>query len=169
MALSEGRRQAILKLVGQGSGDLEQDERFALDAEKPHLRELHRAREDFLRACTSPEELDFFAANWGRDGREKPIHALVANPHADAGTLLRLFWYSDPEYYYSQYRSAAEAEAGTDRDIVTTLEAVERRITQSEYRTAAVPFDPTGHVTMSDRRPEFARPIPEVLYRPIPG
>jgi hypothetical protein len=169
MALSEQRQQEIIGLVGQGSGDLELDEQFALDEEKPHLRKLHRERADFLRTCTSAEELDFFAANWARDGREKPIHALIENPHADAGTLLRLYWYSDPEYYYSQYRSASEAEAGTDRDILMTLEGIERRITRSEYKTASVPFDPTGHVTMSDRRSEFARPIPEVMYRPITG
>src|SRR5512145_448987 len=122
MALSEKRQQEIMALVGEGSGDLEEDEQFALDEEKPHLRKLHRERADFLRTCTSAEELDFFAANWARDGREKPIHALVDNPHTDAGTLLRLFWYSDPEYFYSEYGSAAEVDDGTERDIFTTLE-----------------------------------------------
>jgi hypothetical protein len=100
MALSEKRQQEIIRLVGQGSGDLERDEKLALDEqEKRHLQEIHRAREDFLRTCTSAEELDFFAANWARDGREKPVHALIENPHVDAGTLLRLYWYSDPEYF----------------------------------------------------------------------
>ena len=122
-----------------------------------------------MRTCASAEELDFFAANWARDGREKPIHALVENPHTDAGTLLRLYWYSDPEYFYSEYASAAEADDATERDIFTTLERIERRMTRSEYRTASVPFDPTGHVTMSDRRSEFARPIPGIMYRSIPG
>jgi hypothetical protein len=169
MALSQKRQQEILRLVGEGSGDLEQDQRFALDEEKPRLRELHRERAEFLRTCTSAEELDFFAANWDRDGREKPIHALVDNPHTDAGTLLRLYWYSDPEYFYAEYASAAEADGVTQRDILATLERIERRIIRSEYKTASVPFDPQGHVTMPDRSSEFARPIPEVMYRPIPG
>jgi hypothetical protein len=34
MALSEKRQQEIISLVGQGSGDLELDEQFALDEEK---------------------------------------------------------------------------------------------------------------------------------------
>jgi hypothetical protein len=169
MALSEERQQEILRLVVQGSGDLEQDERFALDEEKPHLRKLHQERVDFLRTCTSAEELDFFAENWARDGREKPIHALIENPHVDAGTLLRVYWYSDPEYYYSGCRSASDLDNDTDRDIFTTLERIERRITGSEYNTASVPFDPRNHVTMRDQYSEFARPIPEVMFRPITG
>src|SRR5262249_10277980 len=124
---------------------------------------------DFLRTCTSAEELDFFAENWTRDGREEPIHDLIENPHVDAGTLLRLYWYSDPEYYYLRHRSASELDDGPDRDVFTTLERIERRMTRSEYKTASVPFDPTEHITMSDRRSEFARPIPEVMYQPITG
>jgi hypothetical protein len=169
MALSEKRQQEIIKLVGQGSGDLERDEQFALDEEKPHLRKLHRERADFLRTCTSAEELDFFAENWARDGREKPIHALIENPHVDAGTLLRLFWYSDPEFFYESARSASEIANAGERDIFFTLETIERKITQSEYKTANIPFDPSRHVTMSDSGEELARPIPEVMYKPITG
>lgn len=169
MALSEQRQQEIMKLVGQGSGDLERDEQFALDEEKPLLRKLHRERTDFLRTCTSAEELDFFAENWARDGREKPIHALIENPHVDAGTLLRLFWYSDPEFFYESARSSSEIADAGERDIFFTLETIERRITQSEYKTASIPFDPRRHVTMADSGEELARPIPEVMYRPITG
>ncbi|HYH65544.1 MAG TPA: DUF4274 domain-containing protein [Urbifossiella sp.] len=168
MALPENRQQEIMRLVGEGSGDPEVDDKHALDEhEKRRLRELHRERADFLRTCASPEELDFFAAHWARDGREKPIHALVENPHTDAGTLLRVYWYSDPEYFCSEYGSAADADDATERDIMTTLERIERRMTGAEYKTASVPFDPKGHITMPGRGSEFARPIPEVMYRPI--
>lgn len=167
MSLSEKRQQEIMRFVGEGSGDLERDEALALDEERPHLRKLHRERADFLRTCTRAEELDFFAANWDRDGREKPIHALIENPHVDAGTLLRLYWYSDPEFYYLKYRSASELDAPTDRDIFLILERIEHRLIRSEYKTASIPFDPKRHITMSGRRSEFARPIPEALYRPI--
>jgi Domain of unknown function (DUF4274) len=93
---------------------------------------------------------------------------LIKNPHADAGTLLRLFWYADPEYYYSQYRSAAELD-GFERDVFTSLLRIEGRTTKSEYETAAIPFDPKAHISMWDRRSEFARKIPEFMYQPIPG
>ncbi len=170
MALSEKRQQEIIRLVGEGSGDLERDEKLARDEQqKRRLQELHRAREDFLRTCTSAEELDFFAANWARDGREKPIHMLIENPHVDAGTLLRLYWYSDPEYFYSEYGSDDEVDDPTERDIFTTLERIEHRMTRGEYKTASVPFDPQGHITMPDRASEFTKPIPEAMYRPITG
>jgi hypothetical protein len=170
MALTEKRQQELIRLVGEGSGDPELDDKHALDEqEKRRLQDLNRERADFLRTCTSAEELDFFAAHWARDGREKPIHALVDNPHTDAGTLLRVYWYSDPECFYSEYGSVADADDATERDIMTTLERIERRITGSEYKTASVRFDPAGHVTMADRRSQFARPIPEVMYRPITG
>jgi hypothetical protein len=170
MALSAKRQQEIMRLVGEGSGDLQRDLMLALDEqEKQHLRKLHRELTDFLSTCTSAEELDFFAENWARDGREKPIHALIENPHVDAGTLLRLYWYSDPEYYYSEYRSASEPDSLSDRDVFTTLERIERRMTRSEFKTASVPFDPKGHITMPDGRSEFLRPIPEVMYQPITG
>jgi hypothetical protein len=71
MALSEKRQQEIMRLVDEGSGDLELDGKLALDKEKPRLRQLHHERADFLRTCTSPEELDFFDANWERVGRSR--------------------------------------------------------------------------------------------------
>lgn len=169
MALSDKRQQEIMRLVYEGGEELTEAMALGKQETERHLEGIHQEIADFLRTCTSAEELDFFAEHWARDGREKPIHALVENPHADAGTLLRLYWYSDPEYFYSEYGSAAEADDATERDICSTLERIERRITRSEYKTASIPFDPKGHVTMSDRRSEFARPIPEVMYRPITG
>jgi hypothetical protein len=80
-----------------------------------------------------------------------------------------LYWYSDPEYFYSEYGSADETDDATERDIFTTLERIECRITTSEYKTASIPFNPKGHITMLDRGSEFARPIPDVMYRPITG
>ena len=59
------------------------------------------------------------------------------------------------------------AEADLQGLRTRTLERIERRITSSEYKTAAVPFDPKNHVTMRDRRSEFARPIPEIMYQAI--
>lgn len=169
MALSEQRRQEIMRLVYEGSEELTAAMELGERETARHLENIRREIADFLRTCTSAEELDFFAANWTRDGREGPIHELIENPHVDAGTLLRLYWYSDPEYYYSSYRSASELGDGSERDVFTTLERIERRMTRSEYKTASVPFDPTGHITMPDRRAGFARPIPEVMYRPITG
>jgi uncharacterized protein DUF4274 len=169
MPLSEKRKQELMRLVHEGGDELTQAiERGEKETEK-HLQKMGREISDFLKTCTDKEELDFFAENWSRDGREKPIHQLVQNPHVDAGTLLRLFWLSDPEYFYESARSASEMEVGSERDIFITLEIIERRITQSEYKTASIPFDPKRWITMRDEHAEFARRIPEIMLRPIAG
>ena len=171
MALSEKRQQEIMRLVHEGGDELTQAIALGKKETEKHLQEIHREIADFLKTCTNKDELDFFAENWSRDGREKPIHQLIENPHVDAGTLLRVFWLSDPEYFYETTRSASEIADEGERDIFTTLEIIERRITQSEYKTASIPFDPKNWITqtMRDRRSEFARPIPEVMFQPITG
>ena len=49
--------------------------------------------------------------------------------------------------------------------------AVIRSKRKSEYKTASIPFDPKNWITqtMRDRRSEFERPIPEVMFQPITG
>jgi hypothetical protein len=169
MALSEKRQQEILRLTYEGGDELTQAISQGEKATEEHLRKIRREIATFLQTCDNKEELDFFAENWARDGREGPIHELIKNPHVDAGTLLRVFWYSDPEFYYQHDRSASELEEGTDRDVFITLEAIEQRIVSSDYQTASIPFDPRNHITMRDRHAEFARPIPEIMLRPITG
>jgi hypothetical protein len=169
MTLSEKRQKEILRLAREGGNELSEAISLGEEEAARHLRKIRREIADFLESCSNKDELDFFAENWSRDGNEKLIHSLIKNPHADAGTLLRIYWYSDPEFYYGDYRSAAELEEGFDRDVFATLLAIERRITQSEYKTASIPFDPKNHVTMWDQRLEFARPIPDVMYQPIVG
>jgi len=169
MPLSEKRQEEIMRLVHEGGDELTAAiARGKIETDK-HLEKIHREIADFLKTCTNPEELDFFAENWARDGREKPIHQLIANPHVDAGTLLRVFWLSDPEYFYETTCSASEIDDESERDIFVTLETIERRITQSEYKTASIRFDPKVWITMRDPRAEFARPIPEVMFQPITG
>jgi hypothetical protein len=158
-----------MRLVHEGGDELTQAIALGEKETEKHLQGIRREIADFLKTCTSKEELDFFAENWTRDGREKPIHQLIENPHVDAGTLLRVFWLSDPEYFYESARSASEIANEGERDIFVTLETIERRLTQSEYKTASIPFDPKNWITMWDRRSEFARPIPEVMYQPITG
>jgi hypothetical protein len=169
MPLSEKRRQEITRLIYEGAEELTEAMSLGEQETKRHLERIHAEITAFLATSTSPEELDFFAENWTRDGREKPIHQLIENPHVDAGTLLRLYWCSDPEYYYSSYRSASEVEHASDREVFQTLERIEHRITRSEYRTASIPFDPAPHVTMPEGLPNSARRIPGVMYRPISG
>jgi len=169
MPLPEKRQKEIMRLVHEGGDELTQAIDLGEKEAEKHLEKIGREIADFLKTCTIKEELDLFAENWTRDGREKPIHQLIENPHVDAGTLLRVFWLSDPEYFYISTRSASEIDVEYERDIFTTLETIERRITQSEYKTASIPFDPTNWITMWDRRAEFARPIPEVMYQPITG
>ena len=171
MALSEARQNEILRLTYEGGDELTQAISLGEKETEKHLQKIHGEIADFLKTCTNPEELDFFAENWGRDGGEKPIHQLIENPYVDAGTLLRVFWLSDPEYFYVSTRSASEIDIDYERDVFITLEIIERRITQSEYKTASIPFDPKPWITqtMRDRRSEFARPVPEVMFQPITG
>ena len=169
MPLSKKRQEEILRLTYEGGAELTEAISRGKKETAKHLRKIRREITEFLKNCTDKQELDFFAANWNRDGNEKPIHQLIKNPHVDAGTLLRVYWYSDPEYYYAAHRSASELDEGFERDVFTTLQRIERRITKSEYKTASIPFDPKNHITMWDRRPEFARQIPEIMYQPITG
>src|SRR5688572_31237994 len=116
MALSEKRQQEILSLVGQGSGGVW----------RPGTgRKVRARRGEAASSGTAPGACRLLAdlhqrrgtrllrreLGAGRPGEADP--RLIENPHVDAGTLLRLFWYSDPEYYYSQYRSTSETDDGT--------------------------------------------------------
>ena len=137
MALSGKRQKEILRLTYEGGDELTQAMALGEKETAEHLQKIRREIAAFLQTCTNPEELDFFAENWARDGREGPIHELIENPHVDAGTLLRVFWLSDPEYFYETTRAASEIDNEGERDIFTTLEIIERRMTQSEYKTAS--------------------------------
>ena len=172
MALSEKRQQEILSLIGQGSGGVW----------LPGTGRKARARRgEAASSETAPGACRLLAdlhqrrgtrllrreLGAGRPGEADP--RLIENPHVDAGTLLRLFWYSDPEFFYESARSAAEVADAGERDIFLTLETIERKITHSEYKTASIPFDPRRHVTMANSGEELARPIPAVMYKPITG
>jgi hypothetical protein len=169
MPLPEKRQQEIMRLVKEGGDELTKAIALGDEAGDKFREKMHREIAEFMKTCTDKDELDFFAENWGRDGGEKPLHQLVENPHVDAGTLLRVFWLSDPEYFYEGARSASEMDIDYERDVFITLENIERRITQSEYKTASIPFDPKRWITMRDQHAEFARPIPEVMLQPITG
>lgn len=169
MALSKKRQQEIMRLVAEGGEELTEAMSRSKKETDRHLRQIRREITCFLKACQDKEELDFFAQNWNRDGNEKPIHHLIKNPYVDAGTLLRVFWYSDPEYYYLSHRFISEVPKGFDRDVFTTLIRIERRIVKSEFKTASIPCDPATWISMEDRRSEFARQIPDVMYQPITG
>lgn len=81
--------------------------------------------------------------------------------------MLMLFWLGSAEDYYYQYSTIKEIDWKHDREIYRLLRQVERRIVKSDYATARIFFDPAPYITMSDRKDEFARAIPDVLYRPI--
>lgn len=169
MALSKKRQNEIMRLVYEGGDELTAAIELGEKATAKHLRAIHREISAFLKTCEDKDELDVFAANWHRDGREKPIHQLIKNLNVDAGTLLRVYWLSCPEDYYLFHSSASEAEEGFERDVFNTLVRIERRIVKSEYKTAVIPFDPTDHVSMPERHAEFARQIPEIMFQPITG
>lgn len=181
MAMTKKRQTEILWLASEGG-----DERGAVMKEAEALfatksykagqalfdkfqRKVDQQIDRFITSCKDPKELHFFFRNWNWDGKVKPLLKLIKNPHVDAGTLLHIYWYGCPEDYYLFHRSASELDAGYERDTYTILRRVERRMVTGDYKTASIPFDPTNRISMWDRREEFARQIPDIMYQPITG
>ena len=169
MAISKRRKNEILRLTLQGGDELSQAIETGHSAYLKHMRKINQEINTFLDECKDKHELDFFAENWNWDGEVKPILRLIKNPHVDAGTLLRMYWYACPEDYYYFHSSANELDAGFERNVFTAIRRIERRITKGDYKTATIPFDPAPHVSMSERYEEFARTIPDVMFEPITG
>ena len=179
--LSKRRRKEIIRLTDEGGDELtaaiEQGE--ALMRKKSRkagealidkfLRQMDREIKEFLRTTTNKDELQYFAENCHWESNTRPLLELVKNPHIDAGTLLQMYWYGCPEDYYLFHKSASEIKSEFERYVFRVLRHIERRIVKSEYKTASIPFDPTGRISMWDRRDEFARQIPDVMYQPISG
>ena len=135
--------------------------------EKSTPPEIFEAQPDFLKTTTDKHELHFFAENWHWEANTRPMLELVKNPHVDAGTLVQIFWHGSAEDFYLFHKSASEIESEYERYIFRVLRHIERRIVKAEYKTALIPFDPSNHISMWDRRDEFARPIPDVMYQPV--
>jgi hypothetical protein len=133
------------------------------------LRQMDREIKEFLRTTTNKDELQYFAENVHWDANTRPLLELVKNPHVDAGTLLQLYWYGCPEDYYLFHSTASEIESDFERYVFRVLRHIERRMVKSEYKTASIPFDPTDRISMWERRDEFARQIPDIMYQPISG
>ncbi len=181
MRLSKRRREEVMRMVYLG-GD-ERTEVFergeALMKEKSwkagqalidkYDRKIRREVNQYLKTTTNKNELQYFVDNWNWDGGEEAMLAVAKNPHADAGTLLQVYWYSCPEDYCLYHSSLSELSDETEKNIFRIQRHIERRFLKKDYKTASFPFDPTRHVSMEDRRDDFARPIPEVMYRPIAG
>lgn len=169
MAISKRRQQEIIDLAIPGVPPGTPEHLWNDDnALKPLIQAANRKRKAWLESATDPHELDLFAQNWHWDGGGgKPLQYLVANSHCDAGTMLMLFWLGSAEDYYFQYRTIKEVDWEHDREIYRLLRQIERKIVKSDYATAKIYFDPAPYVTMPDRKGEFARAIPDVLYEPI--
>lgn len=171
MAISKKRRQEIIDLAIPGVPPGTPEELWNDDdALAPLIRAADRQRNKWLDSATDANELHLFAENWHWDGGGgKPLQRLVANSHCDAGTMLMLFWLGSAEDYYFQYRTIGEIDWEYDREIFRLLRQIERKIVKSDYATALIAFDPAPHVSMQDRRTEFAREIPEIMSQPILG
>lgn len=169
MALSKRRRKEIEDLATPGVPPGTPEELWNDDdALAPLIRAADRTRAAWLRAATDPRELHHFAENWHWDGGGgKQLLPLVANPHCDAGTLLLLFWYGGGEDMYFQYDAVKDVDDPFDREVHRVLRRIEKRLVAGDYASARIRFDPSPFVSMRDRCDEFARPVPEALYRPV--
>ena len=179
--LSKRRRREIICLVEEGGAELtaviEQGEALMRKKSRKSgqalidkfLRQMDRQIKEFLRTTTNKDELQYFAENWHWEANTRPLLELVKSPHIDAGTLLQTYWHGCPEDYYLHYKSVSEIESEFESYVFRVLRHIERRIVKSEYKTASISFDPTKHISMNDRRDEFARQIPDAMYQPISG
>lgn len=132
-------------------------------------RKIRRKVNKSLQEMTDKNELQYFVDNWNWDGGEELILAVAKNPHADAGTLLQIYWYSCPEDYCLFHESLSELDTESHKNIFRIQRHIERRFLKSDCKTASFAFDPTRHMSMWDRRDEFVRPIPDVMYQPLAG
>lgn len=169
MAISKRRQQEIIDLATPGVPPGTPEHLWNNDkALAPLIRSADRIRNTWLDTTTDPNELQLFAENWHWDGGGgKPIQRLVANPACDAGTMLFIFWHGGAEDYYFRYHAVKDIDWDYDREIFRVLRQIERKIVKADYSTARIYFDPTPRISMLDRRDEFARQIPDILYQPI--
>lgn len=167
MAISKNRQQEIIDLATPGVPPGTPEELWNDDtALDPLIRAADRKRNAWLASQENPRELHFFAQSWHWDGGGgKPLQKLVANPRCDAGTMLHIFWYGCAEDYYFQYSIIKEVECEHDREVFRLLRQIEKKLVNGDYATSNIYFDPTSYISMRDRREEFARQIPEQLYR----
>lgn len=169
MAISKHRRQEIIDLATPGVPPEIPEKLWDDDiALAPLIRAADKKRKAWLQVATDPKELHLFAENWHWDGGgAKPLLTLVENPYCDAGTMLMLFWHGGGEDSYFQYDAINEIDREFDCEMHRLLRRIEKKIVGKDYATANIYFDPSSFISMRDRRDEFARQIPEILYQPI--
>lgn len=167
MALTKKRKEQISNYAHQYSPDIGPE---IYDDEKKFAafnRKFQREIKDFLTTTTDPKELHYFAEQYNWDGGNELLFKLIKNPHCDAGTLLLLYWGGCPEDFYLFNRYANEFNNPYERDCYRLLRQIENKFMKGEYGSASIKFDPTDRISMWDRRDEFMRDIPDVMYQPL--
>lgn len=169
MAISKRRQQEIINLAIPGVPPDTPEELWNDDAAlQPLIRAADRKRKAWLASATDPKELHLFAENWHWDGGGgKPLLTLVENPNCDAGTMLMLFWLGAAEDSYFRYDAIKDVDSEFDREIHRLLRRIEKKIVNKTYGSAKIFFDPGPYISMYDRREEFARQIPDIMYQSI--
>ena len=167
--ISKKRTQEIINLAIPGVPPETPEHLWNDDAAlRPYIRAADRKRKQWLGTSDKPQELQLFAENWHWDGGGgKPLQILIANPHCDAGTMMYLFWLGSAEDYYFQFSIIKAIRSEFDREIFRLLRQIERKIVTADYACAKIYFDPAPYISMYERRNEFARSIPDIMYKPI--
>lgn len=167
--ISKKRTQEIIDLAIPGVPPETPEHLWNDDAAmEPYVRAADLRRKKWLQSCSKPRELQLFAENWHWDGGGgKPLQVLIANPHCDAGTMMYLFWLGSAEDYYFQFKTIKAVRSEFDREIYRLLRRIERNIVKSNYPSTKIYFDPAPYISMLERRDEFARQIPDIMYEPI--
>ena len=165
--LSKKRKLEIIRLVNEGGDDVSPDVLEDASLYEKYRRRVRREMMNFASSATNSEELHFFAERWDWDGDVKPLFRLVKNPNCDAGTLLAVFWRGNPESYYRFHMTPRELPNGNQRDIYTLLRRIEKVLLAQERGNAKIRFNPRSFIFDRANRENFARPIPDRLYKPI--
>ena len=142
-------------------------EQLPSDRKEYILKFLQEFRTDFLADCNVPLELHFFATKWNRGYGVEPLLDVAGHSTCDAGTALWLYWENDP-YFYLRFRDLHDAEDDEERTMLEMSRLIERRITQREFSSYSISFDPLHWIDDKYANAAWAvHRIPDEMSRPI--
>ncbi|MEM9028734.1 MAG: DUF4274 domain-containing protein [Pseudomonadota bacterium] len=175
MAVSEARRARIMRYA-QMIGESDVDITGWTDEElEQHSEQCAEETREFLNATTAADELHLFATYWNWDEDPEFIKMVATHDHADAGTLLLVYWRSAPEYN-RQFPGRVNPNDTLDGPVLLAIQKlIEARFVDRDIQTWDIPFDPANddglsRIGLYDMfRDKFIEDLPEIMYQALPG
>lgn len=175
IAISEERRLLIWRhSQGLGATDAPGDPlAWTPEEAERHGERSEREARAFIQAARDPEELHLLALQWNWDGDPEIIALIAEHPAADAGTLLLLYWRSQPEYG-CQFPGRVHPTDTIDAPALLAMQRrIERRFADRDVRSRDIAFDPrdddgTDIIALS-RPAVMVESLPAMMYQPVRG